>query len=48
VTLSHGQLVFEYLAKGAKHREQAVAEEQVAGRSPGVDAGRPVSLGCQV
>ena len=30
VTLSHGQLVFEYLAKGAKHREQAVAEEQVA------------------
>jgi len=29
VTLSHGQLVFEYLAKGAKHREQAVAEEQV-------------------
>jgi len=30
VTLSHGQLVFEYLAKGAKHREQAVAEQQVA------------------
>jgi DNA topoisomerase IB len=30
VTLSRGQLVFEYLAKGAKHREQAVAEEQVA------------------
>jgi DNA topoisomerase IB len=29
VTLSHGQLVFEYLAKGAKQREQAVAEEQV-------------------
>jgi DNA topoisomerase IB len=29
VTLSGGQLVFEYLAKGAKHREQAVAEEQV-------------------
>ena len=24
VTLSHGQLMFEYLAKGAKHREQAV------------------------
>jgi len=29
VTLSHGQLVFEYLAKGAKQREQAVADEQV-------------------
>ena len=29
VTLSHGQLVFEYLAKGAQQREQAVAEEQV-------------------
>jgi DNA topoisomerase IB len=29
VTLSQGQLVFEYLAKGAKQREQAVAEEQV-------------------
>jgi DNA topoisomerase IB len=35
VTLSHGQLVFEYLAKSAKQREQAVAEEQVCavGRS---------------
>jgi DNA topoisomerase IB len=29
VTLSHNQLVFEYAAKGAKHREQAVAEDQV-------------------
>jgi hypothetical protein len=29
VTLSHGQLVFEYLAKRAKQREPAVAEEQV-------------------
>jgi DNA topoisomerase IB len=29
VTLSHGQLMFEYLAKGDKLREQAVAEEQV-------------------
>ena len=29
MTLSHGQLMFEYLAKGAKHREQAVAEEHV-------------------
>ena len=29
VTLSGGQLVFEYLAKGAKQREQAVAEDQV-------------------
>jgi DNA topoisomerase IB len=29
VTLSHDQLMFEYLAKGAKHREQAVAEDQV-------------------
>jgi DNA topoisomerase IB len=29
VTLSHGQLVFEYPAKGAKQREQAVAEDQV-------------------
>ena len=29
MTLSHGQLVFEYLAKGAQLREQAVAEEQV-------------------
>ena len=29
VTLSGGQLVFEYQAKGAKHREQAVAEDQV-------------------
>jgi DNA topoisomerase IB len=29
VTLSGGQLMFEYLAKGAKHREQAVAEDQV-------------------
>jgi DNA topoisomerase IB len=30
VTLSKGQLVFEYTAKGAKHREQAVAEDQVS------------------
>jgi DNA topoisomerase IB len=29
VTVTKGQLVFEYLAKGAKQREQAVAEEQV-------------------
>jgi DNA topoisomerase IB len=29
VTLSGGQLVFEYLAKGAKQREHAVAEDQV-------------------
>jgi DNA topoisomerase IB len=29
VTLSKGQVVFEYPAKGAKHREQAVAEDQV-------------------
>src|SRR5579872_6039355 len=29
VTLTKGQLVFEYPAKGAKQREQAVAEEQV-------------------
>ncbi len=29
VTLAKGQLVFEYTAKGAKHREQAVAEEGV-------------------
>lgn len=29
VTLTKGQLVFEYLAKGAKYREQAVAEDQV-------------------
>jgi DNA topoisomerase IB len=29
VTLANGQLVFEYTAKGAKHREQAVAEQRV-------------------
>jgi DNA topoisomerase IB len=29
VTLSRDQLMFEYQAKGAKHREQAVAEDQV-------------------
>jgi DNA topoisomerase IB len=29
VTLTRGQLVFEYPAKGAKHREQAIAEDQV-------------------
>jgi DNA topoisomerase IB len=29
VTLAKGQLMFEYTAKGAKHREQAVAEEEV-------------------
>jgi DNA topoisomerase IB len=29
VTLTKGQLVFDYTAKGAKHREQAVAEDQV-------------------
>ncbi len=29
VTVTKGQLVFEYDAKGAKHREQAVAEDQV-------------------
>jgi DNA topoisomerase IB len=29
VRLTRGQLLFEYTAKGAKHREQAVAEEQV-------------------
>ncbi len=29
VTLTRGQIVFEYTAKSAKHREQAVAEEEV-------------------
>jgi DNA topoisomerase IB len=29
VMVTKGQLVFEYTAKGAKHREQAVAEDQV-------------------
>jgi DNA topoisomerase IB len=29
VSISGGQLVFEYTAKGAKHREQTVAEERV-------------------
>jgi DNA topoisomerase IB len=29
VTLTRGQLVFEYPAKGARHREQAVAEDRV-------------------
>ncbi|MGH3226023.1 MAG: DNA topoisomerase IB, partial [Streptosporangiaceae bacterium] len=29
VTLTKGQLVFDYIAKSAKHREQAVAEDQV-------------------
>jgi DNA topoisomerase IB len=29
VSLAKGQLAFEYTAKGAKHREQAVAEDQV-------------------
>ena len=29
VTLAKGQLMFEYTAKGAKHREQAVAEDEV-------------------
>jgi DNA topoisomerase IB len=29
VTLTKGQLMFEYEAKGGKHREQGVAEEQV-------------------
>jgi DNA topoisomerase IB len=29
VTLTKGQLVFDYLAKGAKQREQAVAEDRV-------------------
>ena len=29
VRLTKGQLVFEYTAKGAKHREQAIAEDQV-------------------
>ena len=29
MTLSKGQLVFEYPAKGAKQREQAVAEDRV-------------------
>ncbi|HZR53847.1 MAG TPA: DNA topoisomerase IB [Streptosporangiaceae bacterium] len=29
VTLTKGQLVFDYQAKGAKHREQAVAEDEV-------------------
>jgi DNA topoisomerase IB len=29
VTLAKGQLMFDYPAKGAKHREQAVAEDQV-------------------
>ena len=29
VTLTRGQLVFEYPAKGAKRREQAIAEDQV-------------------
>jgi DNA topoisomerase IB len=29
VTLTRGQLIFDYTAKGAKHREQAVAEDSV-------------------
>ena len=29
VTLANGQLMFEYTAKGARHREQAVAEDRV-------------------
>lgn len=29
VRLAKGQLLFEYTAKSARHREQAVAEEQV-------------------
>ena len=29
VTVTKGQLVFEYTAKSSKHREQAIAEEQV-------------------
>ena len=29
VTLTKGQLMFDYTAKGAKHREQAIAEDQV-------------------
>jgi DNA topoisomerase IB len=29
VMVTKGQLVFEYTAKGAKHREQAIAEDQV-------------------
>jgi DNA topoisomerase IB len=29
VTVTKGQLMFDYLAKGAKQREQAVAEDQV-------------------
>jgi DNA topoisomerase IB len=29
VTVTRGELVFEYTAKGAKHREQAVADDQV-------------------
>ena len=29
VHLTHGQLLFEYTAKGAKHREQAIAEDRV-------------------
>jgi DNA topoisomerase IB len=31
VTCSGGQIVFDYPAKGAKHREQAVADDQVCG-----------------
>jgi DNA topoisomerase IB len=43
VTLTKGQLVFEYLAKGAKQREQAVAEEQVCAASRARNrAGEPV------
>jgi DNA topoisomerase IB len=29
IRLTKGQLLFEYTAKGAKHREQAVAEDRV-------------------
>ena len=31
VTCSRGQLVFDYIGKATKHREQAVADEQVCG-----------------
>ena len=29
VTLTHGQIIFDYVAKGSKHREQAVADDEV-------------------
>lgn len=46
VTVTKGQLVFEYLAKGSQQHEQVVAEEQVCAVCGACDGGAATGTSC--